>query len=312
MRIAIFGVGAMGCLFGARLSPHAEVTLIGRWPEQLAALADSPLEIRPPDADPEHVRLSAVRYAEDAAPADLALVLTKAARTESVAHDLPDVLAPGGIAITLQNGVGNDAILARLIGEDRVIQGTTTQGAATRGPGLLIPGGPGVTHLATRPAVDAQVRQAAALFEQAGFATEVLADVSGIIWSKLAVNAAINPLTALLRVPNGVLLESGWAREIMDAAARETAAVAAALGIQPPPGHWSQADPARRAEEVARLTALNRSSMLQDVLRGAPTEIETICGAIMREGERLAVPTPANTMLYRLVKALEETTPHRL
>ena len=61
MRVAIFGVGAMGCLFGARLSPHAAVTLIGSWPEQLEALAAHPLEIRPPDADPEHVRLTATR-----------------------------------------------------------------------------------------------------------------------------------------------------------------------------------------------------------------------------------------------------------
>jgi 2-dehydropantoate 2-reductase len=106
----------------------------------------------------------------------------------------------------------------------------------------------------------------------------------------------------LLRVPNGALLESVEARQIMGEAAREVAAVAAAQGITLP-----FADPAARAEEVARLTAANLSSMLQDTGRGAPTEIDSICGAVMREGNKLGVDTPVNALLYRLIKALEST-----
>jgi 2-dehydropantoate 2-reductase len=123
-----------------------------------------------------------------------------------------------------------------------------------------------------------------------------------LIWGKLAINAGINPLTALLRVPNGALLESTWARGIMGQAAHEVAAVAAARGIILP-----FEDAAARAEEVARQTAANRSSMLQDVLRSVPTEIEAICGAVIRAGEAARIETPANRMLYNLIKAVEES-----
>jgi 2-dehydropantoate 2-reductase len=163
-------------------------------------------------------------------------------------------------------------------------------------------GGIGPTYLATHPAIDAHVHRVASLFEQAGLETEVVKDVSSLVWGKLAVNAAINPLTALLRVPNGRLLESEWTRAIMSQAACEVAAVATAQRITLP-----FADAAEQAEQVARRTATNRSSMLQDVLRRVETEIEAICGAVVRRGETQGVGTPVNRMLYGLVKALEES-----
>jgi 2-dehydropantoate 2-reductase len=119
------------------------------------------------------------------------------------------------------------------------------------------------------------------------------------VWGKLAINAAINPLTALLQVPNGELLERPTAQALMGSAAAEVAAVAAARGVQLP-----YADPPAAAQEVARRTAANYSSMLRDIQRGAPTEIDAICGAIVRAGEQAQVPTPVNRTLWQLVKAL--------
>ena len=110
---------------------------------------------------------------------------------------------------------------------------------------------------------------------------------------------AINPLTALLRVPNGALLERPAARGLMRALAEETAAVAAAKGIHVP-------QPVGSAENVARRTATNHSSMYQDVQRGAPTEIDAICGAIVQIGEQLGVPVPVNRVMWKLVKASVE------
>jgi 2-dehydropantoate 2-reductase len=87
------------------------------------------------------------------------------------------------------------------------------------------------------------------------------------------------------------------------AAAREAAAVAAARGV-----HLAYVDPAAHVLEVAQATGANRSSMLQDVLRGSATEIETINGAVVREGERLGVPTPVNRSLTDLVRAIDACT----
>lgn len=297
----------MGCLFGARLTPHADVTLIGNWPEQIEALRRAPLDMLTLDGYEKRVRLHATPEVDTVGPVDVALIMTKTPKSELAAQGAARVLAPDGLAITLQNGLGNLEVLARCVGSERAALGVTTQGATMDGPGRLVHGGAGPTHLATHPAIDARLRAVAALFEQAGIETHVVDDVTGWVWGKLAINAAINPLTAILHVPNGALLESEWARRLMRRAAYEVATVAAEQNI-----HLPFEDAAARAEEVAVSTARNRSSMLQDMLRGVETEIEAICGAVVRAGESMGIDAPANKMLYELVKALEETHPAQI
>jgi 2-dehydropantoate 2-reductase len=113
------------------------------------------------------------------------------------------------------------------------------------------------------------------------------------------INAAINPLTALLGVANGELLTRPPARALMVSLAREAPAVAVALGIRLP-----YPDPVVAVESIARRTGANLSSMLQDVRRGAPTEIDAICGAIVKAGEQTDVTTPVNRTMWHLVEAL--------
>jgi 2-dehydropantoate 2-reductase len=307
VRITIFGIGAMGCLFGAWLSPHAQVTLVGRWPEQLAALERAPLRLTSPQGNEQPVWLRATADARATAPADVALILTKAPKTAEAARQAALVLARDGLAITLQNGLGNLETLARHVGPERAAVGVTTQGATVAAPGWVIWAGGGPTYLATQPAHEERLRCFADLCARAGIEVRLTDDVQALLWGKLAVSAAINPLTALLRLPNGALLASGWARQIMGQAAREVAAVAAAHGIRLPFD-----DAGAQAEQVARQTAANRSSMLQDVLRGAESEIEAICGAVIREADAVGVDVPTNRWLYALVKALDETRAARV
>jgi 2-dehydropantoate 2-reductase len=137
--------------------------------------------------------------------------------------------------------------------------------------------------------------------KSARFNVNVVEDAQSLIWGKLIINAAINPLTALLRVPNGKLLELPSAREMMEALAEETAQVAQSENIQLP-----FPNPIAAAEEVARRTSANHSSMLQDVLRGAPTEIDAICGEVVKMGKKHDIETPINRACWKLVKALTE------
>jgi len=120
-----------------------------------------------------------------------------------------------------------------------------------------------------------------------------------VLWGKLIVNAGINPLTAILGVPNGVLLERPHARALMRATVMEAVAVAHARGVTLP-----YPDPVAAVEQVAHKTGSNRSSMLQDVTRGAPTEIDAINGAIVGEGREVGVPTPINETLWRLIHSV--------
>jgi len=291
--VLIAGSGAMACLFGARLSAHADVTLLGTWPEGVAALQRYGVRLEAGGMETRH----AVRVTSD--PLDcrgarFALVLVKSWQTSRTAAMLDGCLAPDGVALTLQNGLGNLEGLRAVLGPERAALGVTTMGATLIGPGTVRVGGSGPTYVAQHPRLESHL----AVLRQAGFDVEVEDDLDSVQWGKLAVNAGINPLTALLRVANGALVEDDHARTILGEAARETAAVAAALRVRLP-----YRDAAAQTEEVARRTAANRSSMLQDILRGAPTEIDAINGAVAEAGERLQVPTVVNRTLWRLVRA---------
>jgi len=305
MRVALIGAGALGGVIGFYLSAVADVVLVDPWTEHVAVMAAHGLR-----CEREGVEAARpVRAVSDpalAGPVEAALVLVKSRQTPWAATVARTVLAGAGVAYTLQNGLGNREILVEALGEERVGQGVTALGGTLLGPGRVRHAGQGPTLFGAAP--DRAMAVALAdLFTRAGLPAEVREDVAGLVWGKLIVNAGINALTALLRVPNGALVEALAARELLAAAAREAAEVAAALGV-----HLPYADPVEHALDVARATAANRSSTLQDVLRGAPTEIDAINGAVAREGARLGVPTPINALLAGLVAALEATAGQRV
>lgn len=278
----------MACLFGALLAPMARVTLTGSWSEGITAIRSRGIVLGKSRATTP-VRIRAVAWGDPIEQCDLALILVKSWQTERVAVHLRRLLKPDGLALTLQNGLGN----LELLGPDACL-GVTYQGAALLGPGQVEPAGSGLTWIAGPEWI---VR----LFREAGIPTERgnPEQVDGLLWGKLAVNCGINALTAILRISNGELLRRPDAAGLMRRAALECAAVAAAKGVALP-----FSDAAEQTRAVAQLTAANRSSMLQDVLRGAPTEVEAINGAVIRWGDSLGVPTPVNEVLYRLVRAI--------
>jgi 2-dehydropantoate 2-reductase len=294
--ILILGTGALANLFAAQLSAaDVDVTMLGTWPEGLAALNEYGVRLVTAQDAEKVFPVRATADPAECAGARHALVLVKSWQTARAARQLAECLAPDGIALTLQNGLGNREVLAAQIGESRLGTGVTTTGATLLGPGRVRPGGEGIISLAENPSLDPLI----ALLRQAGFAVDVKSNLDALIWGKLVINAAINPLTALLDVPNGELVARSAARRLMAEVANEVAKVAEAKGVRLP-----FSDPVAAAEDVARRTATNHSSMWQDVRRGAPTEIDAICGAIVRAGDEVNVPTPLNRSLWLLVRAL--------
>lgn len=296
MRIGIIGTGALGSLLTAYLAPHADLDVLGQWRDAVNAM-NSRGVILERGNETLAIPIRATSNPRSVEPVDLAIVAVKAYQTERAAKWAKIILNPNGIALTLQNGLGNLEILTAQVGTSRAVMGVTMQGATLLGAGHVRHAGHGITTIAASPATRAQVRNVAALFNQAGLETQLADDVQSLMWGKLVVNSAINALTAIYRVPNGWLVENSEARALMSAAAQETASVAAALGI-----HLPYLDPAARAIQVASATASNKSSTLQDVLRGAPTELDRINGAVVREGKRLGVPTPVNEKLLRVIQ----------
>jgi len=291
--ILIVGTGAMAGLFGARLGPHAEVTLLGTWAAGLEALARDGIRLQ---ENGSFIQES-VRTSSDPAEcegAELALFLVKSWQTQRAAARLAKCLAAQGVALTLQNGLGNLELLEAELGPQRVALGVTTVGATVVGPGKVRFGGSGATYVAPHPRLEPLVD----LLQTAGFEVHPADNIESLVWGKLVVNSGINALTALLEVPNGELLARPGARAIMQEAALETARVAEANGVKLP-----YPNPVEQVEEVARRTASNVSSMLQDIRRGAPTEVDAINGAVVQVADRLGVPVPVNRTLSNLVRA---------
>jgi 2-dehydropantoate 2-reductase len=297
--LLIVGTGALACLFASRLSAAGfRIAMLGSWRNGLTALQEYGVRLVDPNGNEHSYPVLATDDPKKCKGAGLALVLVKAWQTEKAALQLDKCLTDDGLAVTLQNGLGNIESLARVLdkkgGQRRTAIGVTTTGATLLGPGLVRAGGEGVISLERQPGI-APLENA---MKSAGFHVEISDATESLVWGKLLVNAAINPLTAILRVPNGALLERPPARELMAELALETAAVCRAEKITLP-----FPDPVAAVEEVVRKTASNRSSMLQDVLRGAPTEIDAISGAVVMHGERTDVPTPASLLCWKMVKA---------
>ena len=291
--ILILGTGAMACFFGARLADVAQVTLLGSWEDGLNALQSDGIRLIEPDGSLRKARVQVAREIEPCRGAALALVLVKSWQTERAAQQLARCLEPDGLALTLQNGLGNLEILSGMIGTERAALGVTTCGATLLGPAHARIGGLGPTYLAPHPGLD----RLADMLESAGFEIQRVDDLPGLQWSKLAVNTGINPISALLDVPNGALRELPGLDEVLRAAVEETAAVARGRGVK-----LAFSDPVDETLAVAERTGANLSSMLQDIHRGAPTEIDAICGAVVREGESLGIETPVNRALWNLVR----------
>lgn len=294
--ILIVGTGALATLFAARLTQAGHpVSMLGTWKAGIDALRKNGARLIDTNGNELQFEVQATDDPRECVGTKQALVLVKAWQTERAAGQLTESLAEDGIVVTLQNGLGNYETLTRSLGPNRVALGTTTTGATLLGPGLARAGGEGVISIERNPALG----PIEAALRSANFNVHIVEDAQSLVWGKLVINAAINPLTALLRVTNGELLNRPSAREMMGALACEAAQVAKAENVDLP-----FSDPIAAAEDVARKTAANRSSMLQDVLRSAPTEIDAICGAVVKAAQKHHFDTPANWACWNLVKAI--------
>ncbi len=299
MKLAIVGAGAVGSLLAGYLSPPAEVLLISRRAAPAGELQS--FTLRRPD---RRETMFTVRATGDAAQAagwaDVALICVKTFDTEYAAQVATTVLAADGIAITLQNGLGNVEKLAAALGENRAVTGVSTNGATLLSPRTVYHSGVGTIQLAIWNAVADTVHSVQHLFERAGFSCTTVENVATVLWGKLILNAGVNALTAVLGQKNGFLPDTPPARAMMVDAVTEASAVARAMNVSLP-----YADPVARVLQVAEATRETRSSMLSDVTRRSRTEIDAINGEIVRLGAGNAVPTPVNQMLVRLIHALE-------
>jgi 2-dehydropantoate 2-reductase len=275
MRVAILGMGAIGHVVARALDGRADVVKIDR--------THSPLR-------------------DGETPVDAAIVTTKTPGTEWAAEIAAKVLAPDGVALTIQNGLGNYEKLVEHVGRARAAVGVIYVGAQllngelhATGAGKVELGRPG------SPGSRAKLDELGRLLREGGMDVTVVDDAWPAVWRKVITNAAVNPVTALIRLTNADLLAYVPASRVADCLAREVARVATASGVR-----IGEDEAVKQWRAMAALTGANRSSMLQDVEAGRPTEIDAISGAVAREGERRGVAAPLNQAMTLLVASLEQ------
>lgn len=295
MRICIFGAGSLGSALGGILSSKHEVTLIGRRPH-IDAVNSSGLRLV---GDVKGlVRLEARESVVGSDRPDLLIVTTKAYDTLEAVSECRRLTTEHTKVLTLQNGLGNLEILREWKGA-HAFGGTTTMGAALDSPGKVKVSGLGRTIIGADLDPDG-ADEVAAAFSSCGIPTTIEKDVMSVIWKKAVVSACINPLSAVLRIQNGRLLESTVISKLMFEVCRECVAVATSEGF-----HLTLRAMNASVRAVAKDTADNRSSMLQDIVRGRETEIDQINGVFWQKGEENGVTTPLNNCLAAMVNALE-------
>jgi 2-dehydropantoate 2-reductase len=294
IRVAVMGAGAVGCYFGGMLARRGhDVTLIARQPH-VDAIARHGLHMDTKTFD-EHVRLGASSDPADVKGADLVLFCVKSGDTERAGNQIKPYVGKDTVVLCLQNGCDNDQRLRGVLTEPEVAAAVVFVGVEMLGPGHVKHHGSGA--LVIEPI--RSIPDLSQVFRAATIPTRVSNNVRGELWLKLILNCAYNAISAIAHKPYGQMVPSIGVQDVMRDIVEECLAVATADGIAVP----GDVDGAVRS--IVEAIPQQLSSTAQDILHGKATEIDYLNGHIVRRGRALGIRTPANQVLWAMVKLIE-------
>jgi 2-dehydropantoate 2-reductase len=299
MRIAVIGAGGVGGYFGGLLARSGhDVSFLARG-EHLRALRERGLRVRSVHGDFELPSVRATDEAEQLGEADLILFTVKTYDTESAATAIRPTVRPGAAVLTFQNGVDNPERIDGVLGAGTAMGGTVHIETTIAEPGVIAQTSP-IRRVAFGEMDGRRTERAERIldaFQSADLEPTLSENIRKGLWEKFLFIVAMSGLTTLTRSPVGEVLSVPELREMLAGAFAETAAVAAAEGIQLDP------DPAGRMMAFAEaLKPEMKSSMLRDLERGRRLEVESINGAVARLGKRHGIPTPINACIHACLK----------
>jgi 2-dehydropantoate 2-reductase len=304
MQIAMLGAGAMGGVFGSLLVQAGfDVIFLDIWQEHIEKIQKEGLRVR--DASGEHlIPVKAYSSPAGLGPVDLVFLMVKAYDTEVALPQWKALFGEKTLVLTMQNGLGNVERIARHIPMERIIPGVTSRGAYVIGPGAVNNSGHAETVLGmVHPSQRQDSQRLAQMFSQAGAEVKFDEDLNSLVWGKLIMNVAINPVGALTGMRNIEAVSYPPTLRIQELAMKEGMAVGRAKGIQ-----FRYSDPVKKLKEIVSGAPQNRCSMLQDIDRRKRTEIDYINGAVVELGRELNILTPMNEALTLLVKGKEKVS----
>ncbi|KAF0718797.1 Aste57867_1474 [Aphanomyces stellatus] len=329
MKVGVVGLGAIGSLFFTRILHHinplnavakdrknrvyalvkeahlAQLKSVAILGKERKPLLEVPTDV-PPNSD-----LFYTDFGEDRM-LDVLLVTVKSTQTHEVAAHLKagSSIGKDSLIISVQNGLGNVKILKDVLETDNVLHGVTYKGGVCVAPGRVIQGGTGDTIIQNAEHLGDSIQHTLSRFSSlltaSGITNKLVpsSELQSVLWTKLVVNAGINPLAAILNVPNKGILAGDANLAVVEAIVDEAAAVAKAQGI---PLNLQNMTPLEFTIATATATGTNICSMCHDMRQRRPTEIAAINEMIVCYGQQLGIPTPHNELMVHLIRAMEST-----
>jgi 2-dehydropantoate 2-reductase len=295
LKVAVMGAGAVGCYYGGMLARGGhDVVLIAR-PQHVEAIGREGLRIETKTFD-QRVRLAASTDPSAVRDADVVLFSVKSMDTESAGAQIRPYLSRDALVLCLQNGVDNADRLRSVLPPHQVAAAVVYVATEMAAPGHVRHHGRGELVIEPSSASQAVARALIA----AGVPTDISDNVRGALWTKLVINCAYNAVSAIAQRPYGEAVQGEGVKDVMRDVVDECLGVAKAEGVQ-----LAAADVHTAVFKIAESMPAQYSSTAQDLARGKRSEIDYLNGLVVRRGEALGIATPANRVLWALVKLLE-------
>ena len=302
-KIAVVGAGAMGCLFGGLLAEGGlDVTLVDVLQEHVDRINRDGLRIVGYGGD-RSIPVRATTEPSGLPAVDVLFVQCKAPYTKEAVRRVLHLLRDDSVAISFQNGLGNEENIGEVVGMERVLGGVTAQGAAVEGPGAVRNFGNLPTHIGEMGGgISERAQRIAAALDRAGLQTTAVPDIRQAIWKKLLANIAISPTSAIANMTIKQVFAVPELTETAFEAMDEAVEVARAEGVE-----LNAAETREVIDQIAGPTGTgdNKSSLCVDIINRRPCEIDVISGAVVQLGRKHGISTPVNKTLVAAVKALE-------
>jgi len=302
MKIAIIGVGAMGSVYATLLaSAGHEVWAIDQWKEHIDAIRQKGLRVEGASGD-RTVRIEATTDPADVRDADLVIIATKDNGVVDAAHSALQVAKENAPILTIQNGLGSADKVAEIVGTKRVMLGVVGGfGASIRAPGHAHHNGMEFVRLGEMDGgLTPRLEAVAEVWRSGGFRTLTFEDIHKMVWEKLICNVTYSGTCALTGLRVGEVQANPSAWSVATACANEAYQVARAKGIA-----LDFNDPTAYVRAFGEKIPNARPSMLLDHFARRPAEVDNINGAIPREGAKVGIATPVNSLVVALLKAKE-------
>ena len=300
MRITVIGAGAMGSIYGGRLSQHNEVILVDTNEKVVDQICKNGLKIDE-NGTTDCYHPAALCDTSNEKPADLVILFVKALFSRSALENNRSLIGPDTRLMTLQNGAGHEDLLKEFVNEDRVIIGTTEDNGAVLDFGHVRRGGTGVTNVGMLTEdKDGFLGRLKETFDSCGFEVRIHENIQYLIWDKLFTNVSLSALTGILQVDMGYIAADEYTWKLCRQLINETILTAAAAGLE--------FDEEAVAEKVKKTSLKNPSgctSIRADLRDGRRTEVDTISGAVVRAAKKYNVEVPGHEFVVNLVHAME-------